>query len=319
MAPHKRKASDGESAGAAGKRKAKSGKTAEDEPFIDPADGPRNAVFATAELLEHILTFVPPVTVFGLQRVCRQFRDILATSAALQGKLWLRAPQSSSDEVWTVIQLEDVAPRWHYDQPTRKVVRIANGDALPDDAIGGYGDKEPPRCHLARHFSPLLEHCDLYAGTAMKPMDFLVHRVLSTGEEYIFDKHVPILAHGSWKNMYIRATVKIRWKIAVKPIISGAVHLRATRTDEGHGLTLGMLSAAALQHTDDVEDGSYWHEWWSNDDNYNDLHEDTDPLVELIERLQIETGQLAYMESLQVETMDVILPTDAERDMVEDA
>ncbi|KAK5733663.1 hypothetical protein LTR17_009516 [Elasticomyces elasticus] len=341
MAPRKRKASDGDRAGAAGKRKAKSGKTAEEEHFIDPADGPRNAVLGTAELLEQILMFVPPSTVFGVQRVCRQFRDILATSAALQGKLWLRVPNPRSDEIWTVVQLEDLAPDWHYNLATCKVVRIPDGDALPKGAIGKFGSKDPPRCHLARQCSPFLKRHAAQTDRAMSPMEFLVDRITSTGEGYItrpeepsggyiFENHVPLMGHGSWKNTYLadsrstdisckRAAVWLSWSIATKPVISGAVHLCATRTDESHSLTLGMLFAAALQYSDDVENGTYWHEWWPDDGDYDDLHEDTDPLVELIERLQTETGQLAYMESLQVETIDVILPTDAERDMVGDA
>ncbi|KAK5739294.1 hypothetical protein LTR17_005400 [Elasticomyces elasticus] len=327
MAPHKRKSSDSQSAGrGAGKRETKSADRAEEEHANQPADGPRNAVFATAELLEQILMLVPPITVFGVQRVCRQFRDILTTSAALQGRVWLRAPQSLSDEVWTVVQIEDVTPGWHYNLATRKVVRIANGDAFPGNAIGTLEDREPPRRHPARCFSPLLKRRHFHVDPKTKSMDSLVERVRSAGEECIFEKYVPLLGHGSWKNTYLadsrstdvpckRATVLLRWEIAIKPLISGTVYLRATRTDEVHGFTLGMLVEAALQYSDDTEDRYCSHEWLRGDK----WQESSGPLIKLIERLQTETGERAYMGRLQIDTRDVVLPTDAERDMVGDA
>ncbi|TKA58976.1 hypothetical protein B0A55_10563 [Friedmanniomyces simplex] len=53
-------------------------------------DRPCQAVFNTAELLENILLHMPAKSVFGAQRVCRQFRDVVATSVQLQRKLFLR-------------------------------------------------------------------------------------------------------------------------------------------------------------------------------------------------------------------------------------
>ncbi|KAK4956623.1 hypothetical protein LTR10_006150 [Elasticomyces elasticus] len=307
MVPHKRKASDGDSAGAAGKRKAKSGKSAEEEHFSEPADGPRNAVFATAELLEQILMLVPPITVFGVQRVCRQFRDILATSAALQGKLCLRAPQSSADEVWTLVRTKDNDLGW---PSARKVVRISDVDALPEGATRTFKHNEPPRCHLVRHCSPLFERHAAQTDRQdqiASPMAFLVSRVDSLG-----------LTFESTDIACKRATVWLPWSIATKPITTGTVYLCATRTDQSNGFTLGMLLAAALHHSDDVEDDLYYHNW-QLEDGFDNWAESTDPLVRLIEKLQIETGERAYMESLQVDTMDVIQPSDAERDMVGDA
>lgn len=53
-------------------------------------DGSRQAVFRTAELLENILVHLPAKTIFGCQRVSRQFRDVIATSAAIRYKLFLK-------------------------------------------------------------------------------------------------------------------------------------------------------------------------------------------------------------------------------------
>lgn len=52
-------------------------------------DGPRQAVFKTAELLENILVHLPQKTIFGCQRVSRQFRDVVATSMTIRHKLFL--------------------------------------------------------------------------------------------------------------------------------------------------------------------------------------------------------------------------------------
>jgi hypothetical protein len=54
-------------------------------------DGPRQAVFKTAELLENILLHLPAMNIFGVQRVSRQFRDIVATSIAIRQKLFLKS------------------------------------------------------------------------------------------------------------------------------------------------------------------------------------------------------------------------------------
>lgn len=50
----------------------------------------REAVFNTAELLEQIFLHLPAKTIYGSQRVCRQFRDIVQMSVELQQKLFLR-------------------------------------------------------------------------------------------------------------------------------------------------------------------------------------------------------------------------------------
>ena len=64
-------------------------------------DGPRQAVFQTAELLENILLRLPVKSVFKVLRVCRQFRDIVDTSAAIRQMLFI---QSSAEErqTWAV-------------------------------------------------------------------------------------------------------------------------------------------------------------------------------------------------------------------------
>lgn len=53
-------------------------------------DEPRKAVFATAELPEHIVMPPPIKDICKLQRVCWQFRDLVRTSVKVQEKLFVR-------------------------------------------------------------------------------------------------------------------------------------------------------------------------------------------------------------------------------------
>jgi hypothetical protein len=53
-------------------------------------DAARKAVLNTSELLESILVCLPPKTLFGVQRVSKQFQGIIATSIPIQEKMFLR-------------------------------------------------------------------------------------------------------------------------------------------------------------------------------------------------------------------------------------
>lgn len=50
----------------------------------------RQAVLNTNELLEGILAFLPPKQLFADQRVCKQWRNVIASSPELQRKMFLR-------------------------------------------------------------------------------------------------------------------------------------------------------------------------------------------------------------------------------------
>ncbi|KAI7225911.1 hypothetical protein KC330_g8998 [Hortaea werneckii] len=64
-------------------------------------DAARYAVFETAGLLENIVIQLPPRKIFVIQRVCKHFRDIVATSVKLQQKLFLRSDSTEAQE-WRV-------------------------------------------------------------------------------------------------------------------------------------------------------------------------------------------------------------------------
>ena len=69
-------------------------------------DAARRAVFETAELLENIIMQLPPRKIFVIQRVCKQFRDIVATSVKLQQRLFLRSDGTEAQE-WRVAAKDD--------------------------------------------------------------------------------------------------------------------------------------------------------------------------------------------------------------------
>ncbi|KAI7180984.1 hypothetical protein KC316_g8534 [Hortaea werneckii] len=69
-------------------------------------DAARRAVFETAELLENIFIQLPPRKIFVFQRVCKQFRDIVATSVKLQQRLFLHSDGTEAQE-WRVAAKDD--------------------------------------------------------------------------------------------------------------------------------------------------------------------------------------------------------------------
>jgi hypothetical protein len=64
-------------------------------------DVPRRAALDTTEILDKILTFLSPRTLFGIQRVSRQWKDLIARSPPIQEKMFLRC-QARAPEVWTL-------------------------------------------------------------------------------------------------------------------------------------------------------------------------------------------------------------------------
>ena len=63
-------------------------------------DAARKAVFNTNELLEQIILCLPMRTIFGIQRVSRNFKDVIATSPKIQEKMFLRLRKDIPAETW---------------------------------------------------------------------------------------------------------------------------------------------------------------------------------------------------------------------------
>lgn len=62
-------------------------------------DAPRRAALDTTEILEHVLSFLPPRVLFVVQRVSQQWRDTIVASPAIQEKMFLRCRIKTS-EIW---------------------------------------------------------------------------------------------------------------------------------------------------------------------------------------------------------------------------
>ena len=65
-------------------------------------DAARKAVLLTNELLEEIILYLPMKTIFVVQRVCKQFKGVIATSPKIQTKMFLRLRNDVPDETWAL-------------------------------------------------------------------------------------------------------------------------------------------------------------------------------------------------------------------------
>ena len=60
-------------------------------------DAARKAVFNTPELLENIISFVPPTDILSkVQRLSRQWKEAVDSSPAIRGKLWMMVPNTTA-------------------------------------------------------------------------------------------------------------------------------------------------------------------------------------------------------------------------------
>ena len=60
-------------------------------------DAARRAVFNTPELLENIISFVPPTDILSkVQRLSRLWKEAVDSSPAIRGKLWMMVPNTTA-------------------------------------------------------------------------------------------------------------------------------------------------------------------------------------------------------------------------------
>jgi hypothetical protein len=78
-------------------------------------DMPRRAALDTTEILENVLSFLTPVSLFGLQRVSRQWRDLIGSSPLLKEKMFLRVSTRTPD-IWRLINPKPY-PTTHWSRP----------------------------------------------------------------------------------------------------------------------------------------------------------------------------------------------------------
>ncbi|KAK3649706.1 hypothetical protein LTR56_006666 [Elasticomyces elasticus] len=274
-------------------------------------DAARQAVLTNAEFLELILLQLPARTVFGTQRVCHQFHDCVAASVLLQRKLFL-TPPSDIEETWTLVH----APGSSNTQsqfshltglPLTAVVRIPPTGNIPPNVFG------PPGGFLrqaALHLGPFWKHSTDHAESLM-----ITARMRET-EKLSFKLYgVGLLGEASWKRTYLTTSpcksvaVHLDWLLATKPVTRGRSDLNIASTGDPNGFTIGPLLDLLLQ----VEEKPRWYAIGARSKRHSGL------LVDLLQRLEAESGKKVVVAMLRVEILGVIVPTEEERKTVKDA
>lgn len=74
-------------------------------------------VFAIPELLEHILSELPPLDIIRYKRVCKSWKQLISDSPLLQYRTWMR-----NDYVETVAP-DDLIPELHWQMPEYKEIK----------------------------------------------------------------------------------------------------------------------------------------------------------------------------------------------------
>jgi hypothetical protein len=182
--------------------------------------GPAQAqVFATTELLELILLALDPITLFAIQRVCKQWRGLIADSHRLQEHMFLRAPACVRNKS---------NPKRQLPRPTTTISSThtaENHDHKNNDCIDKNNDDatSPPSLETVS-LSPILAPATQYIHTP-HPNQLGVTctqtTLLSSSSS-----HTP-----SWHNMYLSspacksATVALWWTLGDS--MRGSVYLES--------------------------------------------------------------------------------------------
>ncbi|KAK5680200.1 hypothetical protein LTS10_007127 [Elasticomyces elasticus] len=242
-------------------------------------DAARQAVLTTAELLELILLQLPARTVFGTQRVCRQFHDCVAASVLLQRKLFL-TPPSDIEETWTLVHApgpSNAQPQFSLftGSPLTAVVRIPPTGKLPPNVFGRVG---------------VLRQVATYFGPFWKPTDQaenLTDRMRGTEKLSFKVSGVDLMGEASWKKTYLTTSpcknvaVHLDWLLATKPVTRGRSDLNIASTGDPNGFTIGPLLDLLLQ----VEEKPRWYAIGTRSKRHSGL------LVDLLQRLEAESGK----------------------------
>ncbi|KAK5706097.1 hypothetical protein LTR97_001083 [Elasticomyces elasticus] len=254
---------------------------------IEITDRPRQAVFATAELLENILLHVPAKQVFALQRTAKQFRDI---------KLFLQPPIACSAGLLAF-----------KDEKLALVSNFADIDLGLQQGL----ELQTFLAQPAFHSNSIL-HLVPARKPRARPSMWLDCDSLALGIPSGFKK---ISGDHSWKKTYLTdrpckdAYVFAFWEIRAKSYIRGDVRLKHLTTEDSHGFTLGSLVDAALAAVETRADGAN-----RASECYvgGTLRSHDGPVIDLIRALEAETGKAATFHHLQIAMRDVLLVDEGE-------
>jgi hypothetical protein len=83
-----------------------------DRPRLMAIAGPRRAALDIPEILENVLSFLPPRTLFGVHRVSHLWKSTIAASPPIQEKMFLRL-RTKTSEIWMLTNPRSVPRGWN--------------------------------------------------------------------------------------------------------------------------------------------------------------------------------------------------------------
>ena len=152
-------------------------------------DGPRQAVFNTAELLEAILLQIPTKQLFTIRRVSKQFRDTVDSSVKLQEEMFLR-PRKAEKEVWTLRTFKPHLPNeWMQNQ---RCEFVQSSDVVSNTVQGA--DAMQPAL-----LNPSINHARFVNSSESAALRIMRRRV----EEFSLDLTACLRHPGTWQDMQL--------------------------------------------------------------------------------------------------------------------
>lgn len=203
-------------------------------------NGPRQAAFQTAEILEQILIHLPFKTLWTCQRVCKQFQAMTETSPALQEIMMLR-PRGGPRECW---RIEGGKGTGVY--PPYFVVYDPGKEAMPMD---GKGTLTPARlCSLLQVWN------GSHGAWKIAAVRHIGNRA---SECVVLDCSPRVLSSWSWKNLLVtdppcfEADVDLSFVVGHYGIPDGTLKINQTVRNP-KGLRMGDLVDEVLRKPEPV-------------------------------------------------------------------
>ncbi|KAK5677113.1 hypothetical protein LTS10_010302 [Elasticomyces elasticus] len=259
---------------------------------IASTDSTRQAVFATAELLENIMLHLPARDIFCLQRAGRQFRDIVKTSIQLQRKLFIRPIFSTNTEVLAI--------------RNDKLVLLPNANNLPQDLE-------------ARRGEPLV----VRPATELKAI--LLRDVLPNHGAYLN----PVLGMLGRKGDGLKSTstnqpcnsarIRAQWHLGTFPhIITGSLVLQNASTADPQGFSLGSLVDAGFcdikkSPSGEIEPYRYHDLTRAKGAWVGELRQHIGSALDLIRKLESVHGEKALLTLMEIKMHDVVVVNEKEQ------
>lgn len=262
-------------------------------------DGPRQAVFNTAELLEAILLEIPMKQLFTIRRVSKQFRDTVNSSVRLQEEMFLR-PRKTDKEFWTLRTLQPYPDGFRKSQMECEFVPSSE---LVTNQVANAERMQPVRCN------PMV--CEHRNGSMRTPV-----RTLYSQYEVIDLSLKPLLIHPDMcPEMYLtdppctETFVELEIPIKTKPRVF--IYTKEDiKISHPEGVTARHISQALMQDS---------HEFLVWSDGATELHMSS--LDALLDKVCAKESKLQIIEQFRkrfeyARLPGIILPTEAEREEV---